>query len=353
MGKTKKVAADRQYDETKTVIPTEYARGMYVRNPPSAMALKLMHLMIAKAGGRLADSVRHEFRLADIRTIQGMKNHDKESLRPLFEELHGAGLSYDDTEAMKIFIGGFLDHAEIDYRHEVTGDVLITWRFGGLFRDMAEKSNHWAIIDRQTVFALTSKYSILLFQYFASLQGLKHKTGEVFTVPQLRQLLGVSDGKLARFSNLNQRVLQPAISEINQLSRFTLTATPRKIGRTVASVEISWEPKPDPTETKRELDRPKVGRKARRNGRAETPVVAFPASGGIRYAEPWQTIAKTHGSGKDINLIAGDFRNWCAGRRHRKVCSLSNAKEEHLANLADFASLAPFSRVAEVQWSLI
>ena len=39
--------------------------------------------------------------------------------------------------------------------------------------------------------------------------------------------------------------------------------------------------------------------------------------------------------------------------RHRKVCSLSNAKEEHLANLADFASLAPFSRVAEVQWSLI
>ena len=40
-------------------------------------------------------------------------------------------------------------------------------------------------------------------------------------------------------------------------------------------------------------------------------------------------------------------------RRHRKVCSLSNAKEEHLANLADFASLAPFSRVAEVQWSLI
>ncbi len=38
--------------------------------------------------------------------------------------------------------------------------------------------------------------------------------------------------------------------------------------------------------------------------------------------------------------------------RHRKVCSLSNAKEEHLANLVHFGSSSPLSRVAEVQWAL-
>ena len=62
-------------------------------------------------------------------------------------------------------------------------------------------------------------------------------------------------------------------------------------------------------------DGPKVGRQARRDGTAETPIVVFPAHGPIRYAEPWATIAKTHGNGRDINLIAGDFRAWCSSKK--------------------------------------
>ena len=42
-----------------------------------------------------------------------------------------------------------------------------------------------------------------------------------------------------------------------------------------------------------------------------------------------------------------------AAWRHRKVCSLSSAKEEHFANLVGFSSSTPFFRVAEVQWPLI
>ena len=235
-----------------------------MRNAPSLRALKLMHLMISTAGGRMADDTRHEIRLSEIRRIQGMAHHDRQSLTPLFEE--------------------------------------------------AAKSNHWAILDRQTVFHLGSKYSVLLFQHIASLTGLSHVTSKTFTVPELRALLGVTEGKLSRFSNLKQIALGPAIAEINHLSRMTLTATSRKIGRTVASVEITWEVKPDPTEAKRELNRPKTGRKPRRNGTAETPVAAFPASGGIRYAEPFGTLAKTHGNGKDIDLIANDFRAWAKGK---------------------------------------
>ena len=285
-----------------------------MRNAPSLRALKLMHLMISTAGGRMADDTRHEIRLSEIRRIQGMAHHDRQSLTPLFEELRSAVLTYDDTKAMRTVIGGLLDQAVVDYRHEISGDVLVSWFFGRMFRDMAAKSNHWAILDRQTVFHLGSKYSVLLFQHIASLTGLSHVTSKTFTVPELRALLGVTEGKLSRFSNLKQIALGPAIAEINHLSRMTLTATSRKIGRTVASVEITWEVKPDPTEAKRELNRPKTGRKPRRNGTAETPVAAFPASGGIRYAEPFGTLAKTHGNGKDIDLIANDFRAWAKGK---------------------------------------
>ncbi len=314
------VAADRAYDDTRAVIPAEYARGLYVRNAPGALALKLMHLMIASAGGRMADPVAHEVRLADIRAVQGMKNHDRASLTPIFEELRGAVLSYDDPEAMKYTIGGFLDEAVIDYRHEAGGELLISWWFGAAFRRMAAKSNHWAIIDRQTVYALTSKYSILLFQHFASLQNLDRKTAERFTVPQLRELLGVPEGKLPRFANLNRDALKPAIIEVNQLARFTLTAKVNKRGRSVVSVDIAWEPKPDPAEVRRELERSKAGRRPRREGTTETLPPAFPSLGSVKHDKPWEDLARAHarrlpgGHLPDLGGLAEAFRDWCRAK---------------------------------------
>ena len=69
MAKTTQIAADRAFDEATTVLPAEVARGVYIENPPGAEALKLMHLLIGKAGGRMAEDVRHELRMADIKKI--------------------------------------------------------------------------------------------------------------------------------------------------------------------------------------------------------------------------------------------------------------------------------------------
>lgn len=317
MGKTIDVARDRAFDQTKTVLPAEVSRGVYMRNAPSLAALKLMHLMIGTAGGRMADLVRHEIRLSDIRRIDGMDNHSRASLTPLFEELRAVTIREGNPEVDtdRIVVGGLLDHAVLDRKDPVSGDTLLSWYFGRSFIEMAERSNHWAILDRQTVFHLGSKYSVLLFQHIASLVNLDHVVAKTFSVPELRAVLGIPEGKLARFSHLNDRVIKHAIAEINQLSRLVLTATPNKIGRTVASVTIAWEEKPDPTDTKRELDRPKAGRKTRRDGTAEAHAPAFPESGSIRWM-PWEALAREHAPKPtpDMGLIADRFRDFCAGR---------------------------------------
>lgn len=313
MSKTTQIAADRAYDDTKTVLPAEVARGVYIENPPSAEALKLMLVLMDKAGGRMAEDVRHELRLADFKQVEGMRNHTRATLRQLFIELRGAVMVFDDADAQCEIIGGFLDQAKLDYRHEVSGDLLVAWWFGRAFREMAEKSCHWAILDRQTVFALSSKYSILLFQHIASLVNLERVESKTFTVAEMRAVLGVPEGKLVRWTHLNRDALLPAIAEINHTSRFHLTAAPNKIGRTVASVTIGWSEKTleGKREAKRELDRPKVGREARREGTVETPVKAFPATGGITYSPQWIELKKAAGCNKDNELIAADFRRFC------------------------------------------
>jgi hypothetical protein len=319
MGKTTQVAADRAYDQTKTVIPAEVAQGVYMQNAPSLRALKLMHLMIGTAGGRMGEEVQHKILLSDIRKIEGMQNHDRESITPLFGELAAAVLVHDDPSKQVVTIGGLLDEAKIDYRDEISGDLMVTWWFRRTFRHMALDSNHWAILDRQAVFHLGSKYSVLLFQHISSLTNLKHVNSKRFTVPELRAVFGVPKGKLDRFSTLNTRALTPAITEINSdLTRLRLTATLHKIGRTVAEVEIAWEAKEDLTKVKAEHDRSKVGRKARQDGTVETPVPEFPEFGSVKDTQPWDKIARDNApriDGRhvpDLRVLADTFRKWCA-----------------------------------------
>ena len=318
MGKTVQVAADREFDQTKTVVPAEVARGIYIENPPGAQALKLMHLLISIAGGRMADDVQHELRMADLKAIEGMRNHDRASLRALFIELRGAVIAYDQTAQKAEIIGGFLDKAVIDYKQEATGDLLLKWWFGRVFREIAEESNHWAILDRQTVFALSSKYAILLFQHIASLANMDRLDAKTFTIPDLRAVFGIPAGKIKRFADLNKDVLTPALAEINQISRLNLTATSKKIGRTVASVEISWAVKGDGAKiaAARELKGHSAGRKARRNGTAEAVAdpVAFPETGGITYSPRWLDLKRAAGCNMDNAEIATRFRRFLSDR---------------------------------------
>ena len=179
---------------------------------------------------------------------------------------------------------------------------------------MAAASYHWAIMDRQTIFAMTSKYSILLFQHIASLANLKHINSKTFTVAELRALLGVMDGKLERFANLKARALQPAIEEINHVSRLTLEATYRKIGRTVQSVTIHWDLKEDLAETKALQANHSLARKGKRAQAKER--LSFPATGSVKYCAPWEAIA-TANCNWDKTKIAEAFRSFCAQRSIR------------------------------------
>lgn len=338
MGKTIQVASDRQFDKSKTVLPAEFARGIYIENPPGAQALKLMHLLLSIAGGRMADDVQHQLRMADISAIDGMRKHDRATLRALFIELRGAVIAYDKCDEKAEVIGGFIDEARIDYRHEVSGDLLVKWWFGRTFREIAEQSNHWAILDRQTVFALSSKYAILLFQHIASLANLHRVNSKTFTVAELRALLGVPAGKLDRFSNLQQKAIQPAIAEISQISRLDLDVIVHKVGRTVSTVEIVWKIKGADAKgaASRELKGHSAGRKARRDGLAETvaegkPVSSaspsaalplFPRTGGFAYSPEWQkrfeadwsALGHSHAARPDSGRVADHVRRIATGQ---------------------------------------
>lgn len=191
----------------------------------------------------------------------------------------------------------------------------LEWEFSRALRAVFANSEHWAVLSRRAVMAFESRYALRLYEMIALRAGLDHKTAETFTLEELRTRLGVPIGKLAEWFDFRRKALDPAIAEVNQLAGFRVSYVLVKRGRSVASVRLSWEVKsaPDRKATKRELDGPKVGRKARRDGSAEqiaAPVIEFPR-GSIRHTG-FEPIARANLPEpiRDLDLVADDFRTW-------------------------------------------
>jgi hypothetical protein len=351
MGKTLQVISDRDYDQTRSYHPGEIADGRFadLTNPPSLAALKLHEVLFKAAGAAVADDKWHQIDLARISATEGMRNLTRRGLINLFKELRGVVMEYDT--AGETVVAGLLDVAKVAF-DDGSGPIVVRWKFGESFREVMAQSNYWAIIDRQTALSMTSRYALRLHEIIALRVNLERKASEVFKLDDLRARLGVPNGKLVRWTHLSQKALQPAIAEVNQLSRFTVSMRPQKRGRNVVTVELSWEAKDDLAETKSELGRHSAGRPARRAGTVETVLEpphtaaesrkgtesgnraskprraphgatravsepatldAFPSSGGIKFTV-WAEIAHTELPGgrnkPDIDMVAERFRQW-------------------------------------------
>lgn len=153
-------------------------------------------------------------------------------------------------------------------------DGLLYYRFPDELRALIANSTVWAKIQHDVMFAFTSKYALTLYEMIQKRRNLRI-THEKFSITEIRSFLGVPKNKLKRFADLNKYALKKAVEEVNGLSDMEVRIIPLKRGRTVVSVEIWWYQKdlPKAKESYAELQRHKVGRKARLSGILETPVL--------------------------------------------------------------------------------
>ena len=284
----------------------------------SLRAQKLWHLLVKQAGVKLADNATHTTALSDLyQTGLGHMTLAEriDTLRELQTTLVEVTVPSAKVKGrMRIITGPLLDYVARD--EDDRGDL--EWSFSRVLRAVFANSSHWAVLSRRAVMAFESRYSLRLYELLALRAGLDHKTAETFALGDLRARLGAPDGKLTLWADFRRFALEPAIGEVNQLAGFRVSYEPVKSGRAVTSVRLSWEIKSAPARaaTKRELDGPKVGRKARRENVVEhineTPIVPFEfPDGSIRYSA-FAEIARAAlpPPARDLDAVAHDFRRW-------------------------------------------
>jgi len=264
------------------------------------------------AGGAICEDRWHEMDLATLKGIKGMRNATHQEVVDLFRQLRSATLTYANLKEGYTGIYGLISVGRVEFEEQ----GKLRFRFDEEFRKVLEASNLYAVLDRQTSLALTSRYAHRLHEMIALRAGAE-RTSERFTVDNLRARLGVVNGKLKSWDEFRRRALEPAIDEINQLSRFSVQwRVCRKLRRRVEEIEMTWEARRDLDPVKQEIRRPKVGRKARRDGTAEavapaapTGALIFPADIGVKFIDPWAKIREAAGIDRRLgDELADAFR---------------------------------------------
>jgi Initiator Replication protein len=68
-------------------------------------------------------------------------------------------------------------------------------------RAIIRQSSQFARLQKDVMFAFSSKYALALYEIVQKRDKLKHKLSDEFSLDHFRPLLGVEKGKLTRSSN--------------------------------------------------------------------------------------------------------------------------------------------------------
>jgi len=120
-------------------------------------------------------------------------------------------------------------------------DGIVYYSFPAAVRGIIRESSQYARLQKQVMFAISSKYTLALYEMVQKCGNLKYKTSEEFPVERFRSLLGVDPGKLEAFKSFKQRAINPAVLEVNGLGEFGCKVEPSAyVGRKVTAVRLSW-----------------------------------------------------------------------------------------------------------------
>ena len=320
-----------EFAKPGNIIEIKFVKGESL----SLTASRLLALMILTAGGDAWEDRPHRIRKADIR--RGHKGNER--ISDMLQELHRTLFAVDDKswrgkKATLLFSLISRSKEETDEDGGETG--WIEWEFTPDARKLIQASETYAVLNRQAVLGFRSNYALKLYELGALRLHRRQATWRG-DMQALRAALGIPPDVYTDFAQLRRKVLEKAKSEIDQLAHFRVEWREIRQGRTVTELEFRFEPKgaPEVLETVDELDRHSAGRQARRTGSVETvtagqgaiaasttaaPVAkqlesTFPSSGSIRFGHAYLLeVAKKHGGGWDVDLIASGFREHMGNR---------------------------------------
>lgn len=262
----------QRHSQTTGIVKAGELIEIYQSHALTLQDRRVMNILIESAGAEIAEPKEHRIPLSKLKPPQHRSSERiVDSLKKLVTTaLVIATKTADGAPALEVV--PFLGRALIP-RDESGQAGEVVFEFPAVVRKVIANSNYWGRVKASVMFAFSSKYALALYEAI-SLRINRHQREEYLADSDLRELLGVEPNILPIARDLRKRVIDIALDEVNALSDYKVEIeTVREGGARspVKGYKLRWDSKsPEEWEsTRAELDRPKVGRKARLTGNVE------------------------------------------------------------------------------------
>ncbi|MFQ8433227.1 replication initiation protein [Amaricoccus sp. W119] len=286
--------------------------------PLSLTDRRIYNQLLENAWEAIDKPVTHVIAKSVLRGSHNSNDRIGDSIERLMSAIVKVAVNWDGEAAVERvqLLGGNLEG--------LRSDGMLEYEIPARLRKIIGNSTVFARLQREVMFALSSKYALTLYEMVQKRGNLRWKASERFGLEQIRGILGVPKGKLSSWSNLRLRAIDPAVTEVNALSDFLVEIEPIKTGRAVTHVELRWWRKDGDARgaADRALQFSRVGRRTRAEGRVEEVVPAtMPASrpawlaarGPALRTETYETARLRH-PGYDIYFVEAEWRAWSVNR---------------------------------------
>ena len=233
--------------------------------PLSLSARRTFNLLVQNAWGSITEDREHQIDKAVLRGAHESNDRLVDTILALMAcvvEIQTEKNGKRITRRVQILGSNDEEHDDFGVLH---------YNFPLQLRAIIKNSTVYGRLRQDIMFALRSKYGLVLYEMIQKRGNLTHRVTESFTTAQIRKLLGVPKDAYPEFANLWQRVIQPAVTEVNALSDYRLFVERIRTGRAYTGISMAWSRKSEDElkEAFAELQRSKVGRKARLKGTVE------------------------------------------------------------------------------------
>jgi hypothetical protein len=232
---------------------------------------RVFNLLVEHAWSEIAEDKQHSIPIARLRGRHKGAERVADSVTALMSKVVAVPATLNGEPAVfKTQLLGPTTQVIDEY----SPNAMLLYEFPKGLRQIIQESRYWGRIKAYVMFAFTTKYALALYEALCLRANLRVNE-QTFSVEDFRALLGMEQGKMPLFKSLKQRVLDPAVSEVNALSDFNVGIYPIRDGGLqrgkLTGFRLWWEKKEtdDWKAVLDELGRPKVGRRARINGTVE------------------------------------------------------------------------------------
>jgi len=219
--------------------------GAHELEAPDRSTLNLLY-QHAHNSGRLADKdAEWELPMTALRSSKHESNDRlRDSIDRLMRVIVNVPFRDPVTKEHRVIKTHLFDFFDLSADETATNSTV---RFGlpKKLQPVLARSGHWGRIKAEVVCAMTSKYSITLYEMIQMRAGLD-RCVDVLLIDRFRELLNVPPGTYARGNDFVRKVIEPAVLEVNGLTDMGVTLEVRRAKgpRTpIVAVAMTWWPK--------------------------------------------------------------------------------------------------------------